>query len=248
MNLFFDSEYQHAFERDGYVVVKLLDPEKVEQILALHYDSSIGAGMDLDFYTSIWSENKEHRKQVDDGLKSILFPALKKILANIQPVFSNFMVKAAGENSALNPHQDWSFVDEPQYESVNAWVPLIDVDPHNGNLQVVPGSHRDFQNYIRPRFAFHPIDRIQISERLVDIPMKAGEAVILSSRLIHASPPNRSNKTRIAASLVVAPDVAPLKHWLMREGRIDELAVDQSFFWEYSCFDKLETLVPPGKP
>lgn len=243
MDFFIKAQYQDELENNGYVIIPLLDTSQVNELLILFENVRKDSGINSEFYTSIWSDNRDHRRQVDEGLKKVLFPALQKFMHDIQPVFANFMIKAPGENSSLNPHQDWSFVDEPKYESLTAWIPLVDVDHSNGNLQVVPGSHRDLQNYIRPRFGNYPFERSEASARLVGVPMKAGEALIINSRLIHASPPNQGDKVRIAVSLVVAPQQASLKHWLLQESSVKEFTVDQSFFWRYSCFDRLETLV-----
>jgi hypothetical protein len=208
----------------------------------LHDELKKTAGVGMQFYTSIWSENEDHRKKADQGIKEILIPALKNYLKIIQPVFANLMVKASGEDSSLLPHQDWCFVDEPEYDSATVWVPLIDVNRKNGNLQVIPRSHFEFKNFIRPRFGDAPFNREEESKRLVDINMKAGEALILNSRLIHASPPNLSGFERVAASVVIAPASAKLKHWVSDLEKPFEFEVDETFYWRFSCYDKLETL------
>jgi hypothetical protein len=240
-DLFFDKKHQTQLRDEGVTVVSLLLAEEIEKLRALFESLKEGAGITERFYTSIWSDNEAHRKAVDAGIKSILFPALQKHLRDIQPVFGNFMVKPTGEDSSLISHQDWSFVDEPQYDSVTVWVPLVDVDATNGNLQIVPGSHKTLQNFIRPRFGDAAYDRAEAAQHLVGIPMKAGEALVLNSRLIHASPPNLSGRERIVASIVLAPAEAQLKHWLQKDEKVEEFNIESSFFWKHSCYDRLET-------
>ena len=242
-DLFFDKKHGEEYRDFGYTVVPLLDSADIDKLSKLHEALKKTARLGKQFYTSIWSDNEDHRRKADESIKDILFPALKTHLKDIQPVFANLMVKATGENSSLLPHQDWSFVDETEYDSATVWVPLVDVTPENGNLQVVPLSHLEFKNFVRPRFADAPFNREEISKRLVDISMKAGEALILNSRLIHASPQNNGNSERIAASVVIAPVEAKLKHWVLSDGKITELEIEQNFYWKYSCYDTLEALI-----
>jgi ectoine hydroxylase-related dioxygenase (phytanoyl-CoA dioxygenase family) len=235
--LLVNDKCRRELDEQGYTVFPLLDEKSVNDLRLLYERLRKDSGVNKTFYTSIWSESAFHRKSVDEGIKAIMFPALQQHLHDIQPVFANFMVKQSAEFSDLLPHQDWSFVNEPLYDSVTAWLPLIDVSNMNGNLQVVPGSHMSSNNFIRPRFGDFPFDREKVKALLIDVPMISGEVLLLNSRLIHASPPNTSGTERIAASVVMAPRAAELKHWVASVGNIHELSVDESFFWQFSCFD-----------
>jgi len=239
--LLIDNLKKENLRNVGYTIIPLLDVDTVQNLAALYDSLKLTSGVDKAFYTSIWSDNKQHRKAVDEGIKNILFPALQHHLRDIQPVFANFMVKANGESSSLLPHQDWSFVDEPEHDSVTVWVPLVDVNHQNGNLQVVPGSHNTLQNFIRPRFGDAPFSRAEAAKQLVDIPMKAGEALLVNSRLIHASPINVSGAERVTASVVLAPKEAILIHHIynIENGLKKKIIVDETFFWKHSCFEML---------
>lgn len=249
-DLFIEKVYRNTFAYQGYVVLPLLEKKDVDALLLFYDQIKESAGVEKPFYTSIWSEDKVHRQSVNATVSAILFPALQKKLMAIQPVFANFMVKESGENSALIPHQDWSFVEEPQHDSATVWCPLMDVNKSNGNLQIIPGSHL-LNNYVRARFAdapFREIEKTELKNLLVDIPMKAGEAIILNSRMIHASPNNTSNKPRIVASVVLAPQQAPLFHWEYEQGDANPLtkkySIKDDFFYAYSCYETLSDLIP----
>ena len=241
-DLFLEIKYGDELRELGYTILPLLNNAEVSRLLMLHDDLKKTAGLGMQFYTSIWSNNEDHRKKADQGIKKILIPALKTYLKDIQPVFANLMVKASGEDSSLLPHQDWSFVDEPEFDSATVWIPLVDVSHVNGNLQVVPGSHLRYKSYLRPRFGDAPFNREEEAFNLIDVPMKAGHALVLNSRLIHASPPNLSGFERIAASVVIAPAAAKIKHWVSDLEGPFEFEVDETFFWRFSCYDKLEKL------
>jgi hypothetical protein len=247
-DLFKDKALGEKMRRDGFVTVPLLDESELQELENIFGSHESKDPINLGFYTSIWSEDTEYRKKIDANLKRILMPPLSKHLDDIKAVFTNFMVKNSGENTALVLHQDWSFVDEPEFDSATIWCPLVDVNRLNGTLQVIPRSHL-LENYVRGRFfdaPFRQVDEATLQKQLIDVPLKAGEALIINSRLIHGSPPNLSGKQRLVASVVVAPEEAPLHHWVMEqkaEGTLQKkLDINADFFWEYSCYDKLESL------
>ena len=72
------------------------------------------------------------------------------------------------------------------------------------------------------------------------VELEVGEALFVNPRTIHASPPNLSLEDRIAVTIVLIPEVATLKHWVLDKTTSEfalELNVAPSFFTEYSCFD-----------
>lgn len=237
------NEDAKAFQEEGYLKKMLLTDNDISAIQNLYKATKHLSGIDnKSFYTTIWSDNVAYKEKVGKGLKEIIEPALALHLQDYKSVFANFMVKKAGENSQLHPHQDWSFTDEAQHFSITAWIPLIDVDKKNGALQVLPKSHL-LNNYPRARFANAPFaDKIEyISHNLMkSVSMKAGEVLMINSRTIHASPPNLSNDERIAVSIVLIPKEAPMKHWVLDKDdsmMAHELEVQPNFFTEFSCFD-----------
>lgn len=247
-DIFRYSPLQALFRNEGYVVVPLLSGQDIAELDQLAVQQTPQSEVSLPFYTSIWSDNVLYRESVDAAIKKVLTKALEKYLLDCQPVFANFMVKNPGDNSQLIPHQDWNFVDEAKYDSVTVWCPLVDVNEENGNLQVIPRSHK-LNNFIRGRFFDAPFPQMNnelIDSRLKSLPMKAGEALILNSRLIHASPPNRSRSVRIAASVVMAPLEAELVHYVIEDAAskksYKKLHITPRFFTDYSCYDSLASL------
>ena len=245
--MFLKKEDLHLFSEKGYIKLPLLKSQAIQAIQDLYEKTKNESGISCkNFFTTIWSDNQIYKENVGKGLKAILEPALNQYLQNFQSVFANFMIKKAGENSQLQPHQDWSFTDEEKYFSITAWIPLIDVDKKNGALQVLPKSQL-LNNHPRARFAHAPFgDKLDyISQNLMkSIPMKAGEVLMINSRTIHASPPNMSNEDRIAVSIVLIPQEAPMKHWVLDKENPDqayEMNIAANFFTEYSCFDYPDT-------
>lgn len=227
----------------GYATMPLLSHSEIKLLRTLFDETEHLCGIEKGFYTSIWSKNREYRSLVDSSLKQILTPWLNEILQPYKSVFANFMVKHPGVNTGLQPHQDWSFVDELKLQSFTAWIPLTEVTEENGAIQVFPKSHQ-LNNLIRPRFSESPFKehlRYIESNRMLSLPMKAGDVLLLNSRCIHSSPANTSSETRLAVSVVVVPENAEVVHHVLDECSLDiayELNVDNDFFVAYNCFER----------
>jgi hypothetical protein len=241
--MFLNEAFHQFFKNNGFVKFPLLNEVELDRLRALYEKTKKDSGLDEKlFFTSIWSDSQKYRESVDQELKLILEPALQRELSNFQSVFANFMVKNQGDDSQLNPHQDWSFVDEEQYDSITVWIPLCDVTKMNGALEVYRKSHR-MENYIRARFQNNPF-QTQMQDialnRMESISMKTGEVLFVNSRTIHGSPPNLSNSQRVVASIVIAPKAATLLHFVQDQedkNQAYKLEVDPRFYVNYSCFD-----------
>lgn len=245
--MFIDELIRDEFKELGFIKMPLLNSEDILEIQKIYKETSSLCELDKPFYTSIWSDNVTYKENVDKKLKALLMPKLERYLEDFKSVFANFMVKRSGNNSSLPPHQDWSFINEEEADSVTIWIPLIDVDEKNGAMQVCPKSNQ-LKNYKRPRFQNSPFnsDLNYISENLMkSIPMKKGEALFINSRTIHSSPNNISNTDRIAISIVIIPKKSNIIHYVMAQEENNKaygLNVEPTFFTKYSCFDypKLE--------
>lgn len=245
--LFYDADLAKEFSQKGFVVVKLLSKADLHALEAVYSQVKSDSVSSNGFYASIWSTDKSYRKKVNDDINNILFPLVQEKLRGIAPVLGNFHVKQPGAGE-LGAHQDWSFVDEPENDSCLVWCPLHSVDEDNGCLHVIPFSHQ-LKNYTRGRFfdvPFLNLLQTTIPQLLQPVPLQAGEAIVMHSRLVHASPVNKSNKPRIAASVVIKPENSLLFHWILVKNGIDsvqkKVSVTADFFNRYNCFETLEEL------
>lgn len=95
-------------------------------------------------------------------------------------------------------HQDWSccwraFTDD----LVTCFIYLDDADEKNGCLQVIPGSHLNKVIYPFKQGSRFEIDPGAIAQdRVVPVPLKAGEMIFFDPYLLHFSAPNRSSVPR----------------------------------------------------
>lgn len=234
---FRDDALEAKLDRDGYAVVDLLNEGELAQLRQLYEDirAEVGTG----FYTSLWSENLRYRGIVHFAVRRLFQGAIERLLCDWRIVLGNFAVKRAGEEDNACPlHQDWSFTDNRRYRELTVWSPQIDVDGVNGNLAVVPGSHR-FRDDIRPNgvlaetyFPFAESEG-RLRQHIRELPMRAGSAVIYDSRLLHASRSARLAADRVASVAVVIPREAPLWHyWRVGPAQLEVWEVGEHFYWK----------------
>jgi ectoine hydroxylase-related dioxygenase (phytanoyl-CoA dioxygenase family) len=235
---FVDDERQAALDADGFVVVPLLDEAAVRSLWSAYEglahrqtrDSPFAEG----FHTSIYDERTAYREAVHAALAATVAPALDRILDRHRMIFANYTVKMAG-GGAVPCHPDWTFVDEGRFRSVTVWCALDDIDEGLGSLGVVPGSHREV-DFVRPLNvrSYERYDAIAARhDDAVPLRLRAGEAVVMDSRALHASPPNRSVRDRVVAACVAVPEEAAGTHYFVDGEVVWRHAIDPRFYLHY---------------
>ena len=235
--LFKDAKVQILFEEEGFVKIPLLNKQEVEDLknyyLSLKHDH-IG---EYGFHVSLDNTNPEYISGVFKKLFETIMPKLDPLLHDYKTFTASYVVKEAGLQNIVPPHQDWSFVDEEQYCSATVWIPLMDVNKNNGALGLIKGSHKLFSY---PRSSPSPQSKTVLSDHMFNlfpyievIDMKAGEALIFNNKTIHASPPNISGITRLGAGIGITQKDAQLLHYYQQPGKeelIKVFKVDELFF------------------
>ena len=210
---FADAARNRHFRENGYAVFPLLDADSVNR-LTDYWRRIDDPACQRPYALSLTSSNAALRREASDLLASIIGPLLAPILPDAEFVFGGFAEKRANEPaSGLSFHQDPSFVDEAEWGAGNIWIPLVDIEPDNGPLYIVAGSHlcpysrRGFNQ----GFAFAG-NESALTALATPLFPRAGEAIMFAHSLFHFSPPNRSPRPRPAAANVVAQRGAPLHY------------------------------------
>ena len=122
-------------------------------------------------------------------------------------VFENGASKN-GLVSKVEWHQDNGVIlpEADESDILTVWLALTDATTENGCMQVMPGSHRDgLKDHC-------PVDQLRIPDALLELeqakplPMKAGSALLMTSRTVHASTDNVSeHSVRISFDLRYQP-------------------------------------------
>ena len=202
------------FREQGFAVVPFVDPERLEALRQRM--TELVPPESGPFFTLYRNDTPEIRRVLDAVVREELQSLADEIMCNHRFYVGSILVKFPGEGSFLDPHQDWSFVDESRHVSGIVWFPLEATDETNGGLSVVPGSHRfDLPNRGTPP---EPID--QYLDGLVNLSTRPGEAVIYHNALIHGSSENRSDHLRIVMALGFVSEQADLLHFFTdKEGQ-----------------------------
>lgn len=236
--IFNDIALDREFKENGYIIVDILSRGECDVLRAelMKLDS----GVKKRFYASLWSSNKQYRLTVDSLIKKAFGNKVKLLFhSNYAPFFSDVLIKKPSFFDRITVHQDWTFVDESRYQSIFIWCPLVDVDKHNGCLQVVPKSHRVLRAL---RGANVPQEHDHIKKYIERkykkrIELPAGKAVIFSQAMLHASGPNHTFNTRVSAGLLMLPVNEKIYHYVRNASQpnvLNKYVVDYDFFMNYN--------------
>lgn len=233
--MFRDAALEAAFTEHGYVVLPLLDAEEVEGLRA-GYDALHDEGHG--FLPDYFLDEPDLKRRVDSVVRPVMAPLVERHLDGHVPFMTSYLMKFPDEQSALGLHRDWSYVDERRYRTAVVWVALDDTSDEldNGPLRIVPGSHTVVPRFrgTRTEDPFGEHRDLILRHCLVEVPVAAGDAVVMDNRLVHASFPNRSGRPRLAVATAVRPAEAPLLHPVQHDDVIDLHEVDDEFFFDFS--------------
>ncbi len=159
----------------------------------------------------------------------VAYPPILAALAALgfeQPKWSSgFVISKPPQSPPLFWHQDARFWDHPVSYTARIiqcflMIYLVDTTPYNGCLRLIPGSHlkRHQLHDALPDAHGEELGKAENPEHFayqrtegeVDLPVKAGDVVMGSARLLHAAHANRSDKRRTNITLWYYPEYAEL--------------------------------------
>ena len=120
-------------------------------------------------------------------------------------------------------HQDTQYYGNPtqHLHVISVWIPLVDVDEHNGCLQLLAGSHRwgllggarDSERVVRM------FEDVEQRGKPVVLPMRRGDLLAFTNMTCHASTLNQTHEMRWSVDLrYVVPESAAARSDAEREG------------------------------
>ncbi len=206
---FKDVEVDNEFNSKGFVVHGNISDKTIKTLTdafkELEIPDSYGFGYNVGLNTELF----EKRKAMQDNIKEIISAEILPLLNNKELFTATFMNKVANSKIFLPAHQDWTYTNEDEFDSVMCWIPLVDVTMKNGAMCFVPSSNKLF-NYTRSfpfPLAQTPVDKNcgNLIGYMKTINMKAGEMVFINHKTVHASFPNSTDTDRLAVGLSIAP-------------------------------------------
>lgn len=229
-----DSHLQKQFANDGFCVFRsLLEPDLIgrltritDEVLAqqeeAHFEQQRAPG-------SMVMIDWEMAHRYDVFAELITHPKLLKGLAQLgfaQPKFGHGRIISKPPHSPrLFWHEDGRFWDDPvsytpQPIQCFLMTYLVDTTPENGCLRVIPKSHlkrhalhdqvperhtEKLSSYADPEHV-----AFQHAEGEIDVPLKAGDAVMGYGTLFHSAHANRTDQRRTGLTMWYYPDFADL--------------------------------------
>ena len=139
-----------------------------------------------------------------------LVPAIQTLLGPDLLLFrSTLMLKPALHGSAHGLHQDSAYWPMEPPSLVTCSIALNEATAENGCLKVVPGSHhlglRQWGAIARRQDAALTDTADDDLADPIDVPLKAGSALLFHSLTVHGSGPNRSKQPRNTALYAYFP-------------------------------------------
>lgn len=243
--IFKSAELQHTIEEQGYAIVDFIDKEGIEGLRKeseAMLQNMIAQGFDQvkTFHSAGRSEDTNVRNTSTQIIRKYYQPGIAQyfIDSEIDFISGVHQIKPPGSKSKLNPHQDSSHVDEEQFLAVYIWCPLEDTTMQNGTLHILPGSHKlgNKQRSLNVPWEFNKIPYYLVMYRFMKpLMVKAGQAVIFHSAMIHSSPPNQTANYRLAVNGLVKPKASPYCHYFTDgqtpAGMVDVFDITPEFFY-----------------
>ena len=138
---------------------------------------------------------------------------------------TNFFIKYKGTR-AIPWHQDFNYWPIEPPIIISAWLAVDASTQENGNLQLIPGSHRKVIPHIKatPDVQFQEMADAGYydPDHLIDLEMQPGEFILFNERTLHHSKANHSNLRRIGLAVRVIP---PIVHVLKYDSEDHALQV-----------------------
>lgn len=178
-----------------------------------------------------------HSLSVGKKIVDLLHGAgLKKPVISTRPVLYFNHPKLAQKKVfyKVDAHQDWRSM-QGSLNSVVIWLPLVDINKGLGALQVLPGSHLDGLRTQSVENGFGMVGLSKEEEnRLIDVEVEQGDALLFSSFLIHQSGENITNSPRWSC------------HFRYND-LMEESFIERSYAHPY-LYKPQETLITPDFP
>jgi len=231
---------QEQFEKDGFLVLEdfLCDAELETCAQEIHRLHELAADLEKQndsamkhFQREPYAKDKqqaglpvlrkiEQTREFSDVFRDLA--AHPKLISVVQNLIgedlllfrSTLMLKPAFHGSAHAFHQDSAYwpMDPPALVTVS--IALTESTPDNGCIQVIPGSHRwgmqewglIAQNTDKAQANRNDID----TSGAIEVPLKAGSAVMFHSLTVHGSGPNKTAYPRHTALYAYFPPTVKL--------------------------------------
>lgn len=232
---------------DGFSILDFLKPAEIDHLRKVVRGLSASVARDdvhipTPFRISAFHNDADYKTALFNEIYSYLQDRVDKLLVDYIPLVVNVFEKDPGSpNSAVSIHQNPSFVEEPFYQSVSIWIPLLDAKKENGTVGVLRGSQDAFDTMRAANMpdVFSKLAHKLTTEYFEPLQVNKGQCAVLHDSTVHWSYPNLSNDVRTAIQLIMVPKEARhIYYYYNTDGefpRIDMYSVSKDFFFNFNC-------------
>ncbi len=231
-----DEKLNEQLRERGYVTVPFLNKDEVDSLIKVFYDNHKS---DINhFYATAHVDDLDFRERMNQEIRKVYNRAIGEYFINCRPLGGSYIVKPVGQQGLLQPHQDWSIVDENYFRSYNIWIPLVDLNEQNGTIYVLPCSHK----WVDAKYRHSSIDCVYgkvydlVWKSMTPLYLKAGEALIYDHAMVHASQANETKDLRLACAYGIIPEEAEMRYYWNNNGQVEEYASNPTYFMTQNIF------------
>jgi hypothetical protein len=216
--VFHNSDLQRQFDRYGYVYTTLLNEaeviELIDKVNQLKPRDRYAPDIDIyhasDFHCTFLDDDILYKAAMNKLIKEKFADKLDSLLVDYRIINGNFYVKPP-KKGFFALHQNWRHTLNDHAISVTIWCPLQDTTIDNGTLHVVPSSHKLTDDISLPNQVpfYRGFEKELWGRHVVEVPVKAGDCLVFCDTLLHGSPTNKSNSTRMAFQIETLPKSEP---------------------------------------
>jgi len=239
--LFKNEELSKLFNNQGFIKYKICEEEDLDKLKAYFYKHE-KEYTNSDFHASMNNTDLEAKKRIYNYLNDWGNSKCNNLLIDYSALFANYIFKRANSSYKVGIHQDWSYIDEGAFTSINVWLPLIETSEKNGGLYVLPKSHLLPE---QPRFTpfEDPFSEVHdlIKSNSTCIQTSPGEAILYHSKLIHFSNENSSDQDRLACAFLMTPNQSSPIHYFKKNQVMLKFDVKPEFFLSFPNYEGLQS-------
>lgn len=244
---FRDPGAQAEFERQGFVVRRILTDEEVREARQRLDAAGMGRSFERNdwedsYYNSMFEREAGFQGRFRKLMGELFHPRLDELVQDGRHFETSLLYKPA-QSRDLKLHQHVPLTEKPFAPSIFCWCPLEDTDETSGTLMVVPGSHLllRFLRTLKTEEFFMDYREELTRRHAVPVRLKAGEAILFENSLLHGSYPNAGGGARpVVLTIILEKDAI---HALYKHDGSGETVVVDGDYDEVQC----HTMMPGGE-
>ncbi len=239
-----------SFHKKGFTeIFQLCKPDEMAKIRAKINSEVINTPSDIYGFDTGRDRHLDRRVIYDLITHPAIAERAAQILGEDLYIWrSNFFFKPPGapETAWHQTNVFKEFVDHPILEppdsnslfQLTVWIAIDEANLKNGCVQLVPGTHRELAPVIKTDEEVKGDDKYGFDQQgffgynlkrevafdtkdIVNMECKPGEFFIFTQRTMHGSPPNTTDKSRLAINCRIIQDNVKAYHHFLPENKIE---------------------------